>query len=242
MNPNDPSAAMSVLLVVLALYAWAVLLVGLRVGSVAAGDDTARRQKLMRRVGGLSALWVAATGLLGVSGLLARFVLPPPLLFVLFAGVVLAVALVRSPAGERLAMHVPLAWLVGFQAFRIPVELMLHQLHVEGVIGVQMTYAGLNFDIVTGVSAVVVAALLAVERCPVWLVWLWNVVGLGLLITIVSIAVLSMPLPFRQFDGPANTMVAGLPFVWLPTMIVLAALTGHLLLFRRLRAGTNSPA
>ncbi len=242
MVASEPSTAVSALLVVLALYAWAVLLLGLRLGSRVAGDDAARTRQLLGRVGLASAGWVALTGALALSGVLARFVLPPPMLFVFFAGVLLSVLLVRSTAGERLALHVPLAWLVGFQAFRIPVELMLHQLSEEGVIGVQMTYEGLNFDIVTGISAVVVAALLAVERCPTWLLWVWNVLGLALLITIVSIAILSMPLPFRQFDGPPNVMVAHVPFVWLPTMIVQAALIGHLLLFRRLISGTASPA
>ncbi len=58
--------------------------------------------------------------------------------------------------------------------------------------------------------------------------------GLGLLTTIVTIAILSMPTPFRQFDGPPNYFVATVPFVWLPTVMVMAALLGHLLLFGRL--------
>ena len=66
------------------------------------------------------------------------------------------------------------------------------------------------------------------------LLWIWNVIGLGLLINIVSIAIMSFPGPMRRFDGPPNTWVATLPFVWLPTMMVMAALLGHLLLARRL--------
>ena len=58
--------------------------------------------------------------------------------------------------------------------------------------------------------------------------------GLGLLLTIVSIAVMSIPGPLRLFDGPPNVWIATVPFVWLPTMMVMAALLGHLLLRRRL--------
>ena len=59
--------------------------------------------------------------------------------------------------------------------------------------------------------------------------------GLALLIAIVTIAILSSPVPFRTFDaGPANTYVTGFPGVWLPAVLVQAALLGHLLVFRRL--------
>jgi hypothetical protein len=43
-----------------------------------------------------------------------------------------------------------------------------------------------------------------------------------------------MPTPFRVFEGPPSVFVASVPFVWLPTVMVMAALLGHLLLFRRL--------
>ena len=69
-------------------------------------------------------------------------------------------------------------------------------------------------------------------------IFVWNVLGLLLLINIVVIAVLSMPLPFRFFfNDPANTFVTHVPYVWLPTFHVQAALFGHLLIFRALGRG-----
>jgi hypothetical protein len=70
-------------------------------------------------------------------------------------------------------------------------------------------------------------------------IWAWNLLGLGLLINIVTIAILSMPTPMRRFEGPANVFVATFPYVWLPTVMVSAALLGHLLVARRL---TRSPS
>jgi hypothetical protein len=64
---------------------------------------------------------------------------------------------------------------------------------------------------------------------------LWNLVGLGLLINIVIIAILSTPVSFRVFlNEPANTFITHAPYVWLPVFLVQAALCGHLLVFRRL--------
>ena len=56
--------------------------------------------------------------------------------------------------------------------------------------------------------------------------------GLVLLVNIVVVAILSTP-PFAAF-GPArlNVFVTYPPFVWLPTVLVLAALAGHLVIFR----------
>jgi hypothetical protein len=121
---------------------------------------------------------------------------------------------------------------------------MLHRAYEQGVIGVQMTWSGRNFDVVTGLGALVLGLWLwrrGEERpIPSAVIWAWNLLGLGLLVNIVTIAILSMPTPVRAFDGPPNTFVAEFPWVWLPTVMVTAALFGHLLVARRLRSGRAS--
>jgi hypothetical protein len=100
---------------------------------------------------------------------------------------------------------------------------------------VQMSYSGWNFDIVTGVTAILVAGLLLAGRMPLWGVRLWNVLGLVLLANILIIAMLSTPLPFRVFTSePANVWITRAPFVWLPMVLVMTAMVGHVVLLRRL--------
>ena len=54
---------------------------------------------------------------------------------------------------------------------------------------------------------------------------------------IVTIGIFSLPTEFRIFmNEPANTFVAYVPYVWLPAVLVQAALLGHLLIFRWLWA------
>jgi hypothetical protein len=85
------------------------------------------------------------------------------------------------------------------------------------------------------VIAVVVTFLVATGRASVRLVRAWNVLSMVLLVNIVTIALLSAPTPYRVFmNEPANVWVTRPPFVWLPAVLVLAALLGHLVLFRRL--------
>jgi hypothetical protein len=180
--------------------------------------------------------WLAFTGLAAWSGLLGRFdATPPPLLPFIAATAIASTALALSPTGAMLARGLPLAALVGFQAFRVPLELVLRQLAFDGVLPVQMTLDGMNHDIWSGVLAALVAAWATVASPPRFVVGLWNVVGTVLLLTIFTIAMLSTPGPLRVFpNDPANTIIATVPFVWLPTVLVQVAWIGHLLVFRRL--------
>ena len=58
--------------------------------------------------------------------------------------------------------------------------------------------------------------------------------GLLLLANIVVVAILSAPLPFRQFfNEPANTVIADFPWVWLPGVLVPVAYALHLLSWRQ---------
>ena len=80
----------------------------------------------------------------------------------------------------------------------------------------------------------IVAVLLATRIGGRRLAWIWNVAGFALLLNILTIAVLSTPLVAYFGERRLNIWIAYPPFVWLPAVMVLVAMTGHLLIFRRL--------
>lgn len=180
------------------------------------------------------AVWLSITGWLGASGALRDFSqIPPPFMVMMACLFVLTFALAFSPLGRTWAMGVPMTWLIGFQCFRVAAELLLYFAYQQGIAPVQMTFEGLNFDIVTGLTALPMAWWLSRRPSP-RLALIWNFAGLGLLLTIVTIAVLSTP-TIRWFEAaPPNEFVAYFPYVWLPTVLVPFALLGHLLSFRQL--------
>jgi hypothetical protein len=181
--------------------------------------------------------WLGLPAVLAITGRLDRYdPLPAPALLLVAALTAANIAGILSPIGRSLARHAKLPWLVGFQAFRIPVEWWLHHAYEFGFVPVQMTYAGRNFDVITGITALALGIWLAVGRVPRGVVLAWNLLGLALLINIVVVAILATPVPFRVFaDGPPNLLPSTFPFVWLPTFLVQAALAGHLLVFRALK-------
>lgn len=187
--------------------------------------------------------WLVVPAVLASRGVLDRYSPPPAPGFILVGLITLGtVVLAFSAFGSRLAAGIPLAGLVGYQVFRLPLEWVLHRLYSEGVIPVQMTYAGQNFDVVTGVFAVALGFWLWAGHRTVWLVAAWNIIGLALLGNIVTIAILSTPVPFRYFmNDPANLLPSTFPYVWLPTFLVQAALFGHLLVFRAISRSATPP-
>jgi hypothetical protein len=194
-----------------------------------------------RRAGQVALALVAVmlgSALLAEGGALARLAGTPA--FLAYPGVitVAVVLLAASRFGRRLGT-LPLAWLVLFQAFRLPLELVLHAWYAAGSVPVQMTFAGQNLDIVTGVAALVVGAVAWSRPTRVRpLLWGFNVVGIALLLNVMRVAITSSPVPLRTFtDGPPLLLPFHAPFTWIVPLCVAPALLGHLVLFRALRGG-----
>jgi hypothetical protein len=182
-----------------------------------------------------AAAWLALTWWLASAGLLQRWErVPPPFMLLMLVALSLAIFIAAGPLGRVVVSTIPLWALIVVQGFRLPLEFAMHAMYERGIMPVQMSYSGRNFDVLTGASALVVAAMMVARRAGPRIAWLWNLAGLGLLLNVMIVAVLSTPL-FRMFgDGQLNTWVADPPFVWLPAVMVPAALAGHLLIFRAL--------
>lgn len=213
-----------------------VVAIAAAVGHAAPAAQARRRYRLAAAAALLG--WLGLTGALAAAGALGDFAaLPPGITPVVVGGNLAAAVVAASALGRRLALQVPLAGLIGFQVFRVGVEICLALLYHGGVVPEQMTFEGRNWDILVGLSALPLAWLAARGRLPRPALLAWNVVSLGLLLNIVVISVLSTPSAFRAFpQEPANTFIATAPYVWLPALLVPAALAGHLLVFRYLAA------
>lgn len=189
------------------------------------------------KAAGLAAAWGALTGGIALSGWTADFdSFPPRAAFVLVPVFLLVGVISVTKFGGTLS-QLPLKLLVGFQAFRIIVEILIHRAAVEGVAPAQLSWDGYNFDIATGITALLL--MFFVDRCPRWLILAWNTLGLLLVLSVVTVAILSLPTPFQQFK-PDNVWVGFFPFIWLPTILVAFAIAGHLALFRKLLASPSS--
>ncbi len=162
--------------------------------------------------------------------------LPPriPVFAVLPALITIALLFIFSR--EKLIWRLPLRTLTLLHIVRIPVELVLFWLYQNGAVPQIMTFDGLNFDILSGVTAPFVAWFAFRNgRLNRPLLLVWNLVSFALLANIVGTAVLSLPSPIQKFafDQP-NVAVLYFPFIWLPSVIVPIVLFSHLVSFYQL--------
>ena len=217
-----------------ALFGWGVAYSWRQAGETAAQS---RRTALLAVAA--AALWMALTWTLANRGVLLAQGPPPPFGIMVAGVLVLAPIVALGRIGTRIARFVPLWALVAVQSFRLPLEIAMHRLAERGIMPPQMSYSGRNWDILTGASALLVALLLWAGLGGRKLVWVWNVAGLALLLNIVAIAVMSVPT--FQYFGPlrVNVFVMLTPFVWLPAVMVLTALAGHLVILRSLTLQAN---
>lgn len=190
---------------------------------------------------------LGSTTALAVGGVFARLAGSPAVMTYLLVCNVVAIGLAVSAVGRRFAEAIPIAALVGIQAFRLPLELVLHSWYEQGTLPIQMTFSGANWDIVTGSLALLGGlALTRADRRSQWrLAALFNVVGFGLLMRVMWIAGRSLPSPLRAFpEDPPVLLPFFAPYTWIVPICVSGALFAHLVVGRwlwnnRAVAGVN---
>lgn len=184
-------------------------------------QGTGRNKRLLKYF----VLWQCIVGILAYL----EVFLENPILFPLV--ILLTIVLIAFALRKITITHIHTNFLLANHILRIPVELILYQLFLKGEIPRIMTYHGYNFDIVMGVSAVfiIVFKLLTERHLNLKFIWFWNILGILFLTIIVSLAILSSPLPIQQFafDQP-NIAVLMFPYCFLPTCVVPIVLLSHI--------------
>lgn len=165
---------------------------------------------------------------------------PKIMLFGIFPMLLSIVLLFATKKGRQFIDSLSLERLTYLNVIRIPVEMVLYGLFVAKTIPELMTFSGINFDILAGITAPIVGYFgFTKPKISRRAILIWNFVCLGLLLNIVICAVLSTPFPIQKlaFDQP-NIAILNFPFSWLPTVIVPIVLLGHLTAIRQLLKGS----
>lgn len=183
--------------------------------------------------------WFAFVYVWSRFGIFSNFEIFPfnALPMVIIPLIVILIFTVSKTTKEILA-HIPQESLVKLQSFRFYVEVLLWALYASALLPIQMTFEGRNFDIITGVTAVLLTTRLGnfmlLDKLPKFMLILWNILGLALLVNIVGIAIFSMPSPLRYFmNEPANTIITEFPVSLLPALLVPLAYLLHILSIRK---------
>jgi hypothetical protein len=215
-----------------------LLLKELRTGVDLTTWDTARKGRFKRLLMLVPLVFVCLVSFWSLSGMMLKFEMFPfnfmPVLFIPF---LLAIWIIFSRSFSEVLANIPQHRLIRLQSFRLFVEVLLWFLFVDGLMPIQMSFEGRNFDVLSGVTAPFIAWLASRNRISRTALIIWNFACLALLINIVTIAILSTPTPARVFmNDPSNTIVAVFPISWLPGILVPLAYMLHIFSLKQLFA------
>jgi hypothetical protein len=174
-------------------------------------------------------VWITALSVVVSSNWFYKYSIPA--VPILFATINLSAIIFGLSRWGRQLSTLPIWMLVAFQGFRLPLELVLHQWAAGGTIPETMTWTGQNFDIISGVCALL--AILKPFRTRTYF-WFFNVVGFALLLNVLRVVVMSSPLPIAwNLENPL-LLIFHLPYALIAYVCVWAAIVGHIVLTRAL--------
>lgn len=181
----------------------------------------------------IAVLWVTYTIGLSASGVLHSFAAPPRVPLLLVIPVLLFVLWItgRSRIKERL-LAIANHTLVFVQAFRILVELLIYGAFLNGVYPVTATFEGINYDILVGVSALIMGLLVMRKIVGLTGILIWN----GLSLIILTLTVYSFISTYYFTDFVARTgsnKFVEVPYVFLPGILLPFAVFYHVLSIRQ---------
>ena len=183
--------------------------------------------------------WTALQSALTLTGLYQQTEMMPPWIFAcgLVPTIIAMIILLTTRKGKAFVDGLNLQTLTWLHFIRVPVEIVLLLLFLEGVLPEAMTFEGTNWDVISGATAPIVAFMSfagakVVRARPLF--W-WNVACLLVLLNVVVTGVLSAPFPLQQFnfDQPATSLLH-FPFSLLPTIVVPVVIFSHLVALRQL--------
>jgi hypothetical protein len=119
---------------------------------------------------------------------------------------------------------------------RIPVEIILFYLFVNKMLPEQMTFEGLNFDILAGISAPIIGVLWLKKSIGRKTLIIWNIMALLLVMVIFINGILSSETPIQMFGfEQPNRAINYFSFILLPATIVPIVIYTHIIDIIKLR-------
>lgn len=182
-------------------------------------------------------LWCIMQSVIAANGFYENEMSTPPRMAFLVLPLFLTIALFFVfKKGRMFIDKVNIKYLLLLHVVRIPVELVLNASFQEGMIPAIMTFHGNNFDILSGISALLMYYLCYVKNSLGRKSLIaWNFVCLALLLNIMFIGIFSVETPFQKFGfEQPNEVMLHFPLVLLPGCVVPLVLFSHLIALRKL--------
>jgi hypothetical protein len=204
------------MIVQIGFYALSVVAFAMVIAVIKYADQS---ERLIRNYVVLAVVWLAYLVVISQSGMLDSFSLPPrvPLLIVI-PTVIASIVFTGRKSFRSVLEKVPLHLPVFLTSFRILVELLIYGAYRDGVFPQRVTFEGLNYDIIVGLSALIVGVLLLKQKFPLQGLLVWNIVSL----LVLALTVYSFVSTYYFTDYV--TLTGKMEFVQFPYLLLASVL------------------
>lgn len=179
----------------------------------------------------LMAVWLFIISILTFNDAFADFKAVPPRIFIAVAitNLIIIILFIIKRSRDFIG-RMPITTLTHIHIIRVPVEIVLWWLFLKQLVPEEITFQGMNHDIISGITAPFAAIFLVGLRGQSrFAAIIWNIAALALLFNVVIRAVLSTPIFYdpSSIENP-NIAIFYFPFILLPLFVVPAVFFSHL--------------
>jgi fatty acid desaturase len=140
------------------------------------------------------------------------------------------VFLIRNKKSEVL-LNVPKHIPIAYQSFRAFIEVIFYFTFLKGILPVQVTFEGANYDVLFGISAVFVGIYSFKKNASKRALIIWNVIGIGVVAFAAFTFITSFYFPsiWGLDDSQLSQEFNQLPYLLLPLFFMPSAIFMHVL-------------
>ena len=191
-------------------------------------------QKFYIRYGLGFIIWLLYVTVISELGILNNFSLPPRLpLLIVIPAIVFIIYITSTDVFKKLMQQIPMHLIIYIQSFRIGVEFLIYGAFINGIFPERATFEGINYDILVGISALIVAYLVQKNKIGTQAIFIWNVISLAIL----TVTVYAFISSYYFSDFLVNNQKLAfikMPYVLLPAVLLPFAIFYHVVSIRQL--------
>ena len=177
-------------------------------------------------------IWHLYTYLIATSGILQSFEFPPRFALFLIVPLFLFTGIfLYNQRSKRWIQEISITWLTSIQSFRILVETIFVLSVAQGVLHVEATIEGYNYDMVFAVTAFIIGLGLVFKKISLKVVLWWNYTGLLILFSVIFVFVSTIYFPglYGYENTPAPLDLTKYPYVLVAGFLMPMAVFIHVL-------------
>ncbi|TYA71363.1 hypothetical protein [Seonamhaeicola marinus] len=218
---------------VLFLTLWLIILYVYNVNAKKLSLASFLRKKYMLVATGILGIWLIFQIALHNTGFYYDLTLPPRIPLVMILPLItFTIVFTRVHRSNKILQVIPIYVPIAFQSFRACIESLFYATFLQGILPIQVTFAGANYDILLGISAIFVSIYTAKNTHPnKRFLLFWNVLGICIVLFAAFTFISSFYFP--EIWGQTNSKISlefnQFPYLLLPAFIMPSAIFMHVL-------------